>query len=193
MSLKSFQGRREIHSVCVTCAALEQLPSQASLHLPVCHLPGQSGIILANRIVNFCRDLNTVTRMLILLLLLSLRLNNFNLPWIVSEEHSGQGIKLDFGHSGLKHWTPWLITCQSEVTVCNRKHIWGVLVEMRKWCSSDKCCKTKPQTRSGPYNYINCFIANVSQVYLLAAGSNLKSYAHPCRSCISKVASFLGA
>ena len=80
MSLKSFQGRGEIHSVCVTCGALEQLPCWASLHLPVCHLPGQSGIILANRIVNFCLDLNTVTCMLILLFLLSLRLNNINFP-----------------------------------------------------------------------------------------------------------------
>lgn len=78
MSLKSFQGSGEIPSVCVTCAALKQLLFQASLHLLVCHLPGQSGIILANRIVNFCRDLNTVTCMLILLLLLSLRINSIN-------------------------------------------------------------------------------------------------------------------
>lgn len=100
MPLKSFQRRREIHSIHVTCAALEQLSSQASLHLPACHLPGQSGIILANTIVNFHRDLNTVTCMLILLLLLSLRLNNIKFPCIVSEEHSVQGRKLDLVTQG---------------------------------------------------------------------------------------------
>lgn len=76
--LKIFPGK--IHSVFVVLAALEQLPSWVSLHLSVCHLPGQYGIILANGIVNFCRDLSTVTCMLILLLLLSLRQNKINFP-----------------------------------------------------------------------------------------------------------------